>query len=108
MPPSTPFSPCAGLAVAVGGEYAIQEHTAPQRIVTTTVAIAGGLWPRLPVRSSRPVPKGLVRAICRELGGVQVQAPVALGQVIVADVAAGEMGAGCDIVATRAMAAVEP
>lgn len=92
-----------GFGCRRGKEYAIQEHTAPQRIVTTTVAITGGLWPRLPVRSSRPVPKALVRAICRQLAGVQVQAPVALGQVIVADVAAEEMGAGCDIVATRAM-----
>ncbi|MFN8470054.1 MAG: DUF1667 domain-containing protein [Caldilineaceae bacterium] len=95
-----------GFGCRRGREYAIQEHTAPQRIVTTTVAISGGLWPRLPVRSSRPVPKALVRAICTELRGVRVQAPVALGQVIVADVGAGEIGAGCDIVATRAMAAV--
>ncbi len=46
-----------GFGCRRGREYAIQEHTAPQRIVTTTVAVRGGLWPRLPVRSSGRCPR---------------------------------------------------
>lgn len=93
-----------GFSCKRGQEYALQEHTAPQRVVTTTVAATGGLWPRLPVKTSRPVPKGMVTAISRALRGVSVRAPVSMGQVIVADV----LGAGADIVATRALAATGP
>lgn len=89
-----------GFSCRRGKEYAVQEHTAPQRIVTTTVGISGGIWPRLPVRTNVPVPKGKVVAVCRQLAAVCVQAPVQLGQVIVADVA----GTGCDVIATRDMA----
>jgi CxxC motif-containing protein len=91
-----------GFSCRRGKEYAIQEHTAPQRTVTTTVGITGAIWPRLPVRTSGPVPKDKVVAICRQLAGVRVQAPVQLSQVIVANVA----GAGCDVIATREMASV--
>jgi CxxC motif-containing protein len=91
-----------GFSCRRGKEYAVQEHTAPQRTVTTTVGITGGIWPRLPVRTSAPVPKDKVVAICHQLAVVCVQAPVQLGQVIVADVA----GTGCDVIATRDMASV--
>lgn len=91
-----------GFSCRRGKEYALQEHTAPQRTVTTTVGITGGVWPRLPVRTRVPVPKAMVVAVCRELAQVCVHAPVQSGQVIVADVA----GTGCDIIATRDMASV--
>lgn len=91
-----------GFSCRRGKEYAVQEHTAPQRTVTTTVGINGGIWPRLPVRTSVPVPKDKVVVVCHRLAAVCVQAPVQLGQVIVADVA----GTGCDVIATRDMASV--
>jgi CxxC motif-containing protein len=91
-----------GFSCRRGKEYAVQEHTAPRRTVTTTVGITGGVWPRLPVRTSAPVPKDKVAVICRHLAQVCVQAPVRLGQVIVADVE----GTGCDVIATRDMASV--
>ena len=93
-----------GFSCKRGREYALQEHTAPQRVVTTTVAVTGGPWPRLPVKTSRPVPKDIVIALSRSLRGVSVRAPVSVGQVIVADA----LGAGADVVATRAMPAVHP
>lgn len=93
-----------GFSCKRGEEYALQEHTAPQRVVTTTVAVTGAPWPRLPVKTNRPVPKESVAAISRVLRGVSVRAPVQIGQVIVADV----LGAGADVVATRAMPAVQP
>jgi CxxC motif-containing protein len=89
-----------GFSCRRGKEYAVQEHTAPQRTVTTTVGITGGIWPRLPVRTSAPVPKDKVVAICHQLASICVQAPVQIGQVIVADVG----GTGCDVIATREMA----
>lgn len=88
-----------GFSCRRGKEYALQEHTAPQRTVTTTVAIDHALWARLPVRSSRPAPKDKVAAICRALRTVRVAAPVAMGDVIVPDV----LGCGVDMLAARDM-----
>jgi CxxC motif-containing protein len=92
-----------GFSCKRGKDYALQEHTGAQRIVTTTVALAGGSWPRLPVKTDRPVPKNMVVEISRALRRVRVRAPVSMGQVIVLDV----LGAGADVVATRAMPAAE-
>lgn len=91
-----------GFACRRGREYAIQEYTAPRRIVTTTVAIAGARWPRLPVRSSAPAPKDKVQAICNALRRLRVSAPVAMGDIIVSNI----LDSGVDIVASRDMAAL--
>lgn len=84
-----------------GDEFARQEHVDPRRLVTTTVAVDGGHWPRLPVKTSGTVPKALVRDVCRVLAEVRVRAPVRCGDVIVPDV----LGTGTDVVATRDLAA---
>lgn len=88
-----------GFGCRKGERYAVQEHTDPRRLVTTTVAVGGARWPRLPVRTVEAVPKGLVREVCRALAGVRLRAPVALGDLVLADVC----GTGIDVVATRAM-----
>jgi len=89
-----------GFSCRRGKEYAIQEHTAPQRMVTTTVAIDNARWPRLPVRTSIPVPKEKVLDICRTLRTVRVCAPVASGDIIVRNI----LNTGADVIATRDMA----
>jgi CxxC motif-containing protein len=66
-------------------------------MVTTTVAVQGGRWARLPVRTVDPVPKDQVAALCTALRTVTVRAPVRLGDVIVADA----LGTGVDVVASR-------
>lgn len=91
-----------GFSCRRGKEYALQEHTAPSRIVTTTVEIDRARWPRLPVRSNAPAPKGKVAEICRALRKVRVSAPVSMGDIIVADV----LGTGVDIIAERDMTSV--
>ena len=88
-----------GFSCKLGKKYAIQEHTDPRRVVTTTVAIEGGTLPRLPVRSAGTVPKGLVGDVCAILRGVKVQAPVRMGDVVLDNV----LGTGVNIVATRDM-----
>lgn len=88
-----------GFSCKRGKEYAAQEHTDPRRMVTTTVAMQGGRWARLPVKSSATVPKGEVRAVCTALRKVVARAPIRMGDVIVRDV----NGLGVDVVATRDM-----
>lgn len=85
-----------------GDRYAEQEHTDPRRGVTTTVAISGGLWPRVPVKTTGEIPKDQVRAACAELRHVRVNAPVKMGDVLVHDL----LGSGCDVIVTRDMAVV--
>jgi CxxC motif-containing protein len=89
-----------GFSCKRGKEYAAQEHTAPQRVVTTTVRVTGGLYTRLSVKTRTPAPKALTLAVCQALRYVVVAAPVALGDIIVPDV----LGTGVDVVATRTMA----
>jgi CxxC motif-containing protein len=54
------------------------------------------------VRTSAPVPKNQVVAICRQLSALCIHVPVKMGQVIVTNVA----GTGCDVIATRDMTIV--
>jgi CxxC motif-containing protein len=91
-----------GSSCRKGDRYAQQEHTDPRRNVTTTVAITGGLHPRLPVKTKGEIPKDMVRAACEELRKVRVKAPVRMGDVVVEDL----LGTGCAVVATRDMALI--
>lgn len=86
-----------GAGCRKGERYAVEEHTDPRRSLTTTVAVEGGRWPRLPVKSDGTVPKDLVVDACRSLATVRVTAPVRLGDVIVDDI----LGTGCAVIATR-------
>lgn len=86
-----------GFACRKGREFATAEHVAPTRMVTTTVAVQGARWPRLPVRTVDPVPKDLVMELVAVLRDVTVRAPVRLGDVVLADA----LGTGIDVVASR-------
>ena len=86
-----------GWSCKKGDRYGRQEHTAPRRMVTTTVDASGATLPRLPVKTSEAVPKHLVIEVCRELRELTVPAPVSVGQVVLTNVA----GTDADIVATR-------
>ena len=82
-----------------GEAYARQEHSAPCRLVSTTVACSAGLWPRLPVKTAAAVPKEKVQAVVQELHALQIEAPVRIGQVILKNVA----GTGIAVCATRSL-----
>ncbi len=88
-----------GFSCKRGKEYAAQEHTNPRRIVTTTVGIVGGIWPRLPVKTAFAVPKDQVRVICEKLRNISVTTPITMGQVILSNV----LESGIDVIACRDM-----
>lgn len=81
----------------VGRRYAEEEFRDPRRVVTTTVKVRNGILPLLPVVSTRPIPKSLVREAVKALSDVEVEAPVQDGQVIYRDI----LGTGADMVASR-------
>ena len=68
-------------------EYTKEEVTNPKRTVSSTVRIIGGRYPRLPVRTSEPVPKEKIKEVINQLKGLTVKAPVRRGDVILRNVA---------------------
>ncbi len=82
-----------------GAIYGKAELTNPVRIVTSTVCIEGAAHPSLPVKTAGDVPKGKMFDIVAALNDVCVQAPVHVGDIVLADVC----GTGVDVVASRSM-----
>ncbi|MGL4336643.1 MAG: DUF1667 domain-containing protein [Turicibacter sp.] len=82
--------------------FAKKELTHPTRMVTTTVKIKDAIHQRLPVVTTSDVPKALVKEVVTEVQKIEVVAPVAEGQVILANV----LETGVDFIAARTMAVV--
>ena len=81
-----------------GKTYAVSEVTHPVRTLTTTVLLEGAAGARtLPVKTSKPLSKGLLFAAMEELAGYTVTAPVTVGDVLVKDF----MEPGVDLVACK-------
>ena len=91
-----------GFTCKRGEAYARKEVTHPTRIVTTTVQVAGGTAPVVSVKTAGDIPKEKVFACADALRRLRIEAPVAMGDVVLADAA----GTGVDVVATRAVAVV--
>ena len=86
-----------GQACRRGVAFVEEELQAPKRMLTTTVRVRGGRLPLVPVRSAEPLPKGTVFDVAAQLREVQLEAPVAEHQVVLANV----LDTGVDIVASR-------
>ena len=86
-----------GAECKVGVKYAEEEFRDPRRTLSTTVRVRGGALPLLPVVSASPIPKSMVKEAVRELARVEVQAPVADGEVVCRDI----LGSGVDVVSSR-------
>ena len=88
--------PCIRRAVCKLGNC-INLTVFPARILTSTVRVEGGLYPRCPVKTAQAVPKEKMTEVMAALDRVTLHAPVRTGQVVLADVC----GTGVDVVATR-------
>lgn len=82
-----------------GEAYGRKEVTAPTRTVTSTVRLLGGSMPVVPVRTREDIPKGKIFDVMEAVRCASVQAPVHIGDVIIADIA----GTGVDLIATRSV-----
>jgi CxxC motif-containing protein len=82
-----------------GEKHGIHEYREPTRMLTTTVAIAGGVLPRLPVISREEVPKALIGRCLRVLYKMKVSAPLKCGDIIVKNIC----NSGVDVIASRSM-----
>ena len=86
-----------GAACNNGREYALQEVTAPARIVMSVVPCRNSDIPTVTVKTSRPVPKEKIYEVMEQLSTVEVTAPVNVGDVLVKNIA----NLHVDILATR-------
>ncbi len=82
-----------------GKAYAIDEMTAPKRMVTSSVPVKGGNYKTASVKTSASIPKELIFDSLKTLGGITLTAPVKIGDVVVKNV----LGTGIDFVATRSV-----
>ncbi len=102
-----------GNRCARGVKYATEELLSPKRVVSATVALAGGpdertarlsdlaSVSRLPVRTSAPFPKNGVPDLLEAMYALKISLPVHRGDVLIADF----RGSGVDVIATRTMEA---
>jgi len=79
-----------------GEKYVLKELQNPVRTLTATIRTGDETFPLLPVRTSRPVLKTLLRPIMKETVKAKVKPPVKEGDVIVRNVAKSK----ADLVAT--------
>ena len=83
-----------------GVTYARSELLNPLRTLTTTIAIDAKESKRLPVITSKPIPKGRLMDVMKALKGDEVKAPIKIGEVIVSDI----LSLGSDIIASKSVA----
>ena len=88
-----------GFGCARGVDYGKKELTNPTRVITSTVKIAGGIHKRLPVKTDKDIPKGMIQDAMKLLDSVELTAPVKVGDVVVPDIC----GTGAAWVASRDM-----
>ena len=86
-----------------GVSYAVGEILHPKRMLTTTVAVSGGVFPVVSVRTEKPIPKELLQGALLQLKQMCLKAPVESGAVILRDI----MGTGVAVLATARVEAVQ-
>jgi CxxC motif-containing protein len=79
-----------------GEKYVLKEFENPVRTLTATVRTGDEDFPLLAVRTSRPVPKGLMADIMRRTAEITVKPPVNVGDVVAKNI----LKTGSDLVAT--------
>ena len=91
----------SGYTCKRGLEYAKKELTRPERTVTTTVRVAGGVANVTSVRTATDVPKDAIFTVMEAVNAIRAQAPIAIGDVLCENIA----GTGVALVATKAVKA---
>ncbi len=83
-----------------GEKYAIEEFTAPKRILTTTLQVIDGVLPLIPVRSDKALPKGRLFDCMDYLSTVKTLAPIKMGDILVENI----LDLDANIIASRDLA----
>ncbi|KGK89348.1 DUF1667 domain-containing protein [Clostridium sp. HMP27] len=89
-----------GNTCLIGKNYAEKECTNPTRIVTSSVKVRNGEINAVSVKTESDIPKSKIMQCIEELKGIIVEAPVDIGDIIVANVAE----TGVNVIATKGIA----
>lgn len=79
--------------------YATSELVNPERTLTTTIKIDSKICDRLPVISSRPLPKDKVMDAIKALKDIGVKAPIEMNDIIIKNI----LGLNVDIIASKSV-----
>ena len=82
-----------------GENYGKNEVSHPVRTVTGSVAVEGGIHPRLAVRTDKPVPKDKMFDVMDALHAFKAKAPVKRGDILIANVC----GTDANVISSRNM-----
>lgn len=80
-----------------GEDYGRKEVMNPTRIITSSVRVKNGRLAVVSVKTSRDIPKDKMFQCMEEIHQASLEAPVAMGDVVIADCA----GTGVPVIATR-------
>ena len=80
-----------------GETYAINELTLPTRMVTSTIKVSNGELKRVPVVTTKPVPKSKIFEVMNEINKADAKAPIKVDDILIKNV----LNLGVDIKATR-------
>ncbi len=97
-PPSEDTIRVSGNLCQRGVEYALEEMVSPKRTLTTSILVRGGEERLTSVKTAQPIPQESLREVRGSLREVRLLAPVAVGDVVMSDVA------GTSVVVTRSVA----
>jgi CxxC motif-containing protein len=89
----------SGYSCLRGMKYAREEQTDPKRAISGSVRLCGAALRVLPVKTSAPIPKRLVREAAALLGGASAHPPIKTGDVVIPDI----LGTGVDFIAARSV-----
>ena len=87
----------SGNACPRGKIYAINELTNPTRTITSSIRVSNRPYTLVSVKTDKPVPKGKMFEIMREIDKLTVEAPTYIGQVVLENV----LGFGSNIIITK-------
>lgn len=90
------FLDSVGWSCNIGKRYAEEEVTAPKRVVTSLLKVAGHDLP-LSVRTDKGIDKALIFDCLKEIAEKEVSAPVRIGDVLIPNVC----GTDVSVIATR-------
>ena len=82
-----------------GNLYARKELTHPERVITSTVKINGGIHKLLPVMSNGTISKDLIFDAMKIINKTIVFSPINKGDIIIKNIC----NSGIDIIASRSM-----
>ena len=82
-----------------GGEYGREEVLSPRRVVTATVKFQSLCLGRLPVKTNKPLLKGLIPGLLNELYAIELRPPVKIGDKVIGNFS----NSGVDVVVTRSV-----